>query len=119
MKKYVLASAGISLVSLLIYFLLGSRLGLHPFLAWVILFFLLQSLLVGWIFSLGERDRERWITFVIGGMSIRLVTGVIFLVVLILTGMVNTVALVIQFGALYLVYLVFELIVALSNLRRN
>ncbi len=120
MKKYLLTSIGISLVLLVVYFLDGLHLvELHAHFPYMVLFFFLQSLLISWLLSLAEKDRPRLPLYAIGAVSLRFLTGIFYMLILILLKVEDLRPLIIQFGVVYLLFMVFELSIVLANLRPN
>lgn len=120
MRKYLLVSAGISL-TLLIFYLLGGFgfLALHAHFPYMILFFFIQSLLISWLLALAEKDRPRLPLYAIGAVSLRLLTAIFYMLILILLKLEDLRPLIIQFMVVYLLYMLFELSVVLANLRPN
>lgn len=107
---------------LVVYYFLNETLFegiLQPQFPGLAIFFLVQSLPIGWMLSEGEKDRSRLPMYALGSISFRFVSGILFLVVFFIIEIENPTALVIQFMGVYLLYLAFELFVVLSNLRRN
>ena len=120
MKKYLFTSLGISLVLLVVYFLNGLGLiDLHGHFPYMVLFFFLQSLLISWLLSLAEKDRPRLPLYAIGAVSLRFLTAIFYLLILILLKVEDLRPLIIQFMVVYLLYMVFELSIVLANLRPN
>lgn len=122
MKKYLLISTGLSLFFLLVYYLGNSVIFsgyLHSHFPGVIIFFFLQSLIVAWLLNEGQKSNWESPIYALGTVSFRLLTGLFFLLILFTMEIQNIKELMVQFIALYLVYLMFELFTVLSNLRRN
>ena len=120
MKKYLFTSLGISLVLLVVYFLNGLGLiELHGQFPYMVLFFFLQSLLISWLLSLAEKDRPRLPLYAIGAVSLRFLTAIFYMLILILLKVEDLRPLIIQFMVVYLLYMVFELSIVLANLRPN
>lgn len=120
MKKYLFTSIGISLVLLVVYFLDGlSLIELHNHFPYMVLFFFLQSLLISWLLSMAEKDRPRLPLYAIGAVSLRFLTAIFYLLILILLKVEELRPLIIQFMVVYLLYMVFELSIVLANLRPN
>ncbi|MDW3196306.1 MAG: hypothetical protein R8G66_28290 [Cytophagales bacterium] len=120
MKKYLFTSLGISLVLVAVYFWNGFGLiELHSHFPYMVLFFFLQSLLISWLLSLAEKDRPRLPLYAIGAVSLRFLTAIFYLLILILLKVEDLRPLIIQFMVVYLLYMVFELSIVLANLRPN
>ena len=120
MKKYLFTSLGISLVLVAAYFMNGFGLiELHSHFPYMVLFFFLQSLLISWLLSLAEKDRPRLPLYAIGAVSLRFLTAIFYLLILILLKVEDLRPLIIQFMVVYLLYMVFELSIVLANLRPN
>jgi hypothetical protein len=66
-----------------------------------------------------EKDKENFPLYALGSIVFRFVSGILLLVLFWIAGINGLTSLLIQFMGVYLVYLVFELIVVLANLRRN
>ncbi|MEQ8469979.1 MAG: hypothetical protein RIC35_02270 [Marinoscillum sp.] len=122
MKKYMLLTAGLSLVMLLAFYFFNETIfnnWLHPRFPALVLFFFLQSLMVIWFFYMGEKDGWKTPIYTLAAITFRLLTGLFFLIILIIMKLPEIWNLMIQFIALYLGYLIFELFAVLPNLRRN
>lgn len=122
MKKYLVLSLVISGVLLLIYYLLNDPfLGgyLHDLFPVLILFFFVQSFVIAWMLSRGEKNKEKFPLLALGSVTFRFVSGVIFLGIFFVLDVVDPVPLSAQFLGVYLLYLIFEIFVVLANLRRN
>ncbi|MEP4535056.1 MAG: hypothetical protein ABJ004_18315 [Cyclobacteriaceae bacterium] len=122
MKKYLIISTGISLSFLLLFFgandvLFASK--LHSKFPAMIFFFFLQSLVVSWLLYEGKKNNWESPIYALGTVTFRLLTGLFFLGILMYMKIDGIKALMVQFMAVYLVYLIFELFTVLSNLRRN
>lgn len=92
---------------------------LHDQFPGLIAFFFLQSLIVAWLFGLGEKDGWKTPIYALGAVTFRFLTALFFLLILFTMKLEGIRALMIQFITLYLGYLVFELFAVLPNLRRN
>ena len=82
-------------------------------------FFTIQSVVVAGILWLAEKKRDQYGMIALGVVVLRLITAIIFLIVMYVIGTDNVMQFAVQFMLLYLSYLVFELTVVLANLRRN
>ncbi len=91
-------------------------LGLHANFHTIIYFYYIQSLLIGLLLFFGLDSKSSPIFF-LAGMVLRLVTAIMFIVVLSFISIDNMVHYIINFTLFYLIYLVFELTTLLSNLR--
>lgn len=92
---------------------------LHPHFPALVDFFFFQSLLISWMLSMAERNRDQFPVLALGSVALRFMTALVVLIVFMLMEVENIQTLTIQFMAIYLIYLVFEIIVVLANLRRN
>ncbi|MEM9325698.1 MAG: hypothetical protein AAGA85_08585 [Bacteroidota bacterium] len=120
MSKYLKPSLIFSGLLLLLYYVTEYlQWGLHRFFPALILFFLLQSFIVAWILAMGERDRQRFPIYALSSVSLRFVTGVLLLIIFLIMKIPDLQALTLQFTVVYLSYMIFELSMVLSNLRRN
>ncbi len=109
----------IALIAIIGYALNPLKIHFHPYFPGLIVFFWGQSLIVAWLFSMGEKDRQQMPVFFLSGIVLRFVTAIVLLVFFALLEPPGIKALIIQFSVLYLVFMIFELIMALANLRRN
>lgn len=121
MKKYLPVFAIVSAVLVAMYYLLndlafGSY--LHRLFPALVGFFFIQSVLISWLLKLGSEDKSKFGMYALGSIVLRLITSVLLLIVLFLLKVENTVPLAIQFMGVYLLFLAFELIMVISNLRR-
>jgi len=93
---------------------------LHPFVSYMVAFYVVQSLLIAWVESiLVKGSHQNFVFFVIGSISFRLVTSLIAAMFFLLAvGSQNTLF-IINFFALYLLFLGFELFMLMTNLRSN
>ena len=92
---------------------------IHESYAWVILFFYLQSIFVAYLHFLGVKDRPKLAIYFLGGTVFRLLTVLLMLVVIYIAKVPDHVLLTINSALIYLLYLVFEIILLLVNLRPN
>ncbi len=122
MRRYLLFTILLS-VSLLACFYVVQKFLLielfHDFFPILITFFFLQSIVISWILRQGEKNKSSFPIYVIASIGFRMITGLFLLVVFFVLEVEKIRLLAIQFVIVYLVYLVFELMVVLSNLRRN
>ena len=119
MRNYVLWSVALSGILLLADYWFGESLGLHPLFTLLVLFFLGQSLPIGWLTSIALRNPSQSSIIFIGAIGFRMITGLGLLLVFYFFNIPDLTYLSIQFVGVYLFYLVFELTVVLTNLRRN
>lgn len=120
MKKYVIYSCFISITFLTIYYVDSlTPWTLHHKFPTMVIFFFVQSVGISWLLVLGESDRRNLPLYALGSISLRFITGIFFLVFLVLLEVPDMQNLTIQFMVVYLSYLVFELIMVLANLRPN
>ncbi|WP_420316881.1 hypothetical protein [Ekhidna sp.] len=114
MKKWILL--GIITVALLALNFLQENLNLHP--AWnlMVVFFSIQAFV---LFRIDQWVPQEWaVQISLVKVVIRLLSSMVFILVLMLTKE-DLFSLVIQFICIYLVYMIFEIVEALTNLRRN
>ena len=115
MNKWIkLAILAVFLV-LFDYFLHDS-LGLHDAFLLMIIFFVIQTFALFRLDSLVSEDWKVQMTLV--KITLRLLSTLVFILVVMLN-YTDRFQLVVQFFSLYLVFLTFEIILALANLRRN
>lgn len=121
MKRYLIVSSVVSALLFAGYFLFNHYYGgiLHPKFPFLIGFFYFQSFPIAWMLRQGEKDRSSFVIYAIGSIGFRMITGLFLLLAFFFLKTDQIIDLAIQFSAVYLVYLVFELIVVLANLRRN
>ena len=122
MKRYLLFTACLSLVLLIGFYLTNEVFQVqvfHHLFPWLIAFFFLQSIIISWILFQGEKNQSSFPIYVIASIGFRMITGLFLLVVFFVLEVSEIRLLAIQFVMVYLGYLVFELMVVLSNLRRN
>ena len=122
MRKYLLVSCGISVLLLILFYLDQGLLVygyLHQQFPALILFFFLQSLAISVMLYKGQKSGWKSPSYALGMVTFRFLTGLLFLTVLMINKVENLTALMIQFLAIYLIYLIFELFIVLANLRRN
>lgn len=121
MKRYLITMSVLSAVLVGIFYLQGSVLGyqLHSQFAALVVFFFLQSIPIAWLLSMAHKSTSDSPMYVMASVGFRMITGLMLLLVLFFLKVDNMNALAIQFAAVYLLYLIFELSVVLANLRRN
>ncbi|MEQ9402578.1 MAG: hypothetical protein RIM99_03240 [Cyclobacteriaceae bacterium] len=121
MKRYLIVTSIVSALLFVGYFLFESFYGgiLHSKFPFLIGFFYVQSFPIAWMLRQGEKDRSSFVIYAIGSIGFRMITGLFLLLVFFFMKVDQIIEFAIQFSAVYLVYLVFELIVVLANLRRN
>ena len=115
MNKWISLLLVTSLLLLLDHFY-GQQLHLHPSFSFMTLFFGIQTFV---LFRLDYWAPDEWkVQISMVKIILRLLSSLVF--ILVLFYMQNDhFNLVIQFISLYLVYMVFEIVIALTNLRRN
>jgi len=113
-----------SILLLTIYFLvayLGIDTYIHASMPWIILFYLIQNSMIhllAFLFS-GQQDNG-FPMLVIAGFSIRLITALMAVVMVVsIFGIESELIFIYNFFAVYLLYLVFDIVSTLSNLRSN
>ena len=120
MIKYMIAPSILTMVLGVLYFIdLNLPWSLHPYFIYLVVFFFLQSLVISWILSVGNKDAENSSLYTLGSVVFRLLSGLFFLLSFMILKTEDLKGLAIQFVVLYLLYLIFELTQVLSNLRQN
>lgn len=106
----------ITLFSLACYQVYGDEWSLHPTFPIMVAFFAVQSIV---LFRLEHWAPKEWqVQMSLVKIVVRLLTSLVFITVLLFT-QENRYPLAIQFFALYLAFMTFEITMALANLRRN
>lgn len=122
MRKYLVPSILITAVLLMTFYFLNESMFkgyLHDQFDVLVFIFFLQSIPVAWLMHTGQKEPSQFPIFFIGAIGFRMITSLMILAVFYILKIPELFALFVQFSILYLVYLVFELIVVLANLRRN
>ncbi|MEP1095021.1 MAG: hypothetical protein ABJG78_07910 [Cyclobacteriaceae bacterium] len=122
MKRYLIISAVVSALLLLLYFSMNNLFFggyLHDKFPTLIIFFFLQSFPIAWLLIQAEKNPANFPMFAIASIGFRLLTGLFLLLIFYFLKVEDIIPFSFQFLAVYLVYFVFELIVVLANLRRN
>lgn len=122
MKKILVPSAIGSVVLLSIFYVANDSLLdkiLHPQFGALVIIFFLQSIVVAWLMHEAQKEPTQFPIYILGAIGFRMITSLMVLVVFYVLKIEDLTAFMIQFSILYLVYLIFELIVVLANLRRN
>ena len=115
MKKWIILIAITSLL-LVIHFVFREELNLHPAFQTMVFFFAAQAFV---LFRIDHWTPKEWSAQIaLVKIVIRLLTSLVFILVLIYS-QTDHFNLVIQFITLYLVFMIFEIVMALTNLRRN
>jgi hypothetical protein len=97
-------------------YLFHDDLGLHASFMLMVVFFIFQTFV---LFRLDEKANEEWkVQMAMVKITLRLLSALVFILVVMLS-YGDRFNLVIQFFSLYLVFMTFEIILALANLRRN
>ena len=99
--------------------LLNEFVSFHRFYPYLIVFFFIQAIVVIKIVEKGSRKKEESSMYILGAISARFISGLFAILIFYAMKVEDLIGLSIQFVVLYLLYLVFELTVLLSNLRRN
>lgn len=115
MKKWILLGI-IVLVLLLVNYFLADELSLHATYNLIVGFFAIQTFV---LFRIDHWAPKEWTVQVsLAKIVIRLLASLVLALVLIMT-QDDKFNLVIQFFSIYLIFMVFEIGMALTNLRRN
>ena len=103
-------------VLLTVEFFFSERLSLHPAFLLMVFFFATQAFV---LFRLDHWAPKEWtVQMSMVKIIVRLLSSMVFILVLIYTRD-DQFNLVLQFIILYLIYMIFEIVEALTNLRRN
>lgn len=115
MNKWIwLASLAVLLI--LFDYLFHESLGLHEAFLVMVIFFIVQTFV---LFRIDGFVKEEWkVQMSLVKITLRLLSGLVFILVIMLN-YTDRFQLVVQFFSLYLVFMTFEIIMALANLRRN
>ena len=122
MKSYFAGVISITLILLLPFFLVDTSLfgfNFHQSFPALVVFFFLQSLVVAWLIHLAEKSNWESPLYALGMITFRFLTSLFFIAVLFILKLEDLKLLMAQFLGVYLIYLAFEIITVLSNLRRN
>ena len=122
MKKYLVPSVIISTILLLAYYLINDSLldgMLHAQFHILVIIFFAQSVPVAWLMQMAQKETSQFPIYIIGAVGFRMITSLMVLTIFYLLKTPDLFPFMVQFSILYLVYLIFELIVVLANLRRN
>ncbi|MGB3469158.1 MAG: hypothetical protein WBA74_27985 [Cyclobacteriaceae bacterium] len=92
---------------------------IHQDFLWLMIFFFLQSLFIAYMHYLAQTDRERLPLYFFGGLVFRMLTIILMLGVIYIAKVPDRVLFTINSGVIYLLYLTFEIILLLVNLRPN
>lgn len=93
---------------------------LHPYLLWILVFFWIVSLGMHVLSHVAHDALDMDMTLILlAGVTGRLLIAIIAMVTVALFGVENKSLFIINFAAVYLFYLVFEISSVLSNLRSN
>lgn len=121
MRKYLIISTIVTSACLAFYSLNDYLFGgaLHKSLPLVIVFFFVQSVPISWMLHKSSTNPEKFSGLALASLGIRMITSLFLLLAIYGMGVEDFTNLAIQFVILYFVYLIFEITVVLSNLRRN
>lgn len=115
MKKW-LALIAITGLLLIAEFLFSSTISFHPAFRLMVFFFAAQAFV---LFRIDHWAPEEWkVQMSMVKIVVRLLSAMVFILVLIYS-YEDRYVLVVQFIILYLIYMIFEIVEALTNLRRN
>lgn len=93
---------------------------LHPYIWYILAFFLGVSFLIHRLMEFGLRNkREKFVTFYISTIVAKLIFSLIFIGLFLYNGLSDSFLFVINFFALYLFYTCFEIYGLYRNLRRD
>ena len=115
MKKWV-ALIAITGILLLAEFLFASTINFHSAFQLMVFFFAAQAFV---LFRIDHWAPEEWkVQISMVKIIIRLLSSMVFILVMLYSNE-DKYTLVVQFIILYLIYMIFEIVEALTNLRRN
>ena len=115
MKKWI-ALVALAIVLILFDYLFHDTFGLHKAFLLMVAFFVIQTFV---LFRIDGFVKEDWkIQMAMVKITIRLLSALTFILIIMLN-YTDRFQLVVQFFSLYLVFMTFEIIMALANLRRN
>lgn len=122
MKRYFINSIVISVLLVLFYLtvsMMDFGFTLHEHFLTLIIFFFIQSIPIAWLLKQGEKDPSSFVMYALASIGLRMISGLFFLLAFFFLKVSDITSFAVQFSAVYLIYLVFELTVVLANLRRN
>lgn len=108
---------GLGLVLIFAPELLGAYVPFHDYWQIMVIFFLIQSYVLTRIEERASKEMEAQMRLV--SIGVRFISALVFILILALSTKSQIEVLLIEFVILYLVFMTFELIMALANLRRN
>ncbi len=97
--------------------MLGSQ--LHGYFDILVIIFFAQSIPVAWLMQQAQKEAGQFPIYIIGAVGFRMISSLMVLTIFYVLKTPDLFSFMVQFSILYLVYLIFELIVVLANLRRN
>ncbi len=116
MRKRWLTLFAITGILLFAEYILANNIQFHPSYRTMVIFFAIQAFV---LFRIDRLVPEQWkVQASLVKIVIRLLSSMIFILVLIYS-QPDKFNLVVQFIILYLIYMIFEIVEALTNLRRN
>lgn len=92
---------------------------LHRLFPVIVAFSFGQSILVYFVLREGEKAKWESPIYALGTVTLRLISGLFFMIFMVVLEVPDMRSLLVQFALIYLVYLVFEITYLLANLRRN
>lgn len=92
---------------------------MHDAYLWMMVFFFLQSIFIAFLHHQGIKDPQKLAIYFLGGTVFRLLTILLMLAVIYIAKVPDHILLTINSAVIYLLYLVFEIILLLVNLRPN
>ncbi|MEL6560328.1 MAG: hypothetical protein AAFQ94_19215 [Bacteroidota bacterium] len=92
---------------------------IHDAFTWMMLFFLIQSLFIAYLHFLGQKDPQKLPLYFFGALVFRMLTMILMLGVIYIGKVPDHILFTINSGIIYLLYLTFEIILLLVNLRPN
>lgn len=116
MKSKWIALTGITVTLLLAEYFFTPSIDFHPSFKLMVFFFAAQAFV---LFRIDHWAPEEWkIQMSMVKIVIRLLSSIVFILILIYSQN-DQFNLVVQFIILYLIFMIFEIVMALTNLRRN
>ncbi len=94
-------------------------LSLHPYFIGILAFYFVVASLITLIHALALQAEDKSPVVLLGGVVIRLILTIFFMVFALLFGVVEHEVFILNTAVLYIPYLIFEIILLLPNLRPN
>jgi hypothetical protein len=92
---------------------------IHSLIYWILGFYLLKSLLIGWIMEMATTESSNFAILGLGSTVLRMIIAIFAMLLAVIAGVDDVKLFILNFFTIYLAYLIFELKFVLSNLRQN